>query len=156
MPLYSLFCDECETGSEHFMGMDDNSLLVKCPSCAASLTRSLNRNYAAERIMIKGDTCSGSCDFSNYFDDGLDTYITSRSHRKRVMDERGLTEYEPTSEGKAARAESKYIRAHAPLGDTEALHAARQKSRDMDAARKKRLITEKLEKAQKVIRTTGD
>ena len=149
MPLYSLECDRCGVLDEHLQGSDDTHTAVECENCGHQMTRFKNRAYYADPIAIQGDTCAGSENFSNYYDDALDMHITSRDHRKRVMKERRLTEYEPTSEGKAARAESAYIRKNAAPNDTKALEAARQQSRDMDGKRKKRVIKAATEKARR-------
>jgi len=149
MPLYSLECKECGDLDEHLQGSQDSNLIVLCDMCGAEMTRLGNRAYYADPINIQGDTCAGSENYSNYFDDGLDTFVKSRDHRKQIMKDRGLTEYEPTSEGKAARKESAYIRKNAAPNDTKALEAARQQSRDMDGKRKKRVIKAATEKARR-------
>jgi hypothetical protein len=149
MPLYSLECPRCGDLDEHFMGANDALVEVPCDHCGWMMSRAKDRAYYADIPAIRGDTCAGCDNMSNYYDDGLDTFITSRDHRKRIMEERKLTDYEPTSEGKAARKESAYIRANAPKDDPKALEAARQQSRDMDGKRKKRVIKTAMDKARK-------
>jgi len=149
MPLYSLECDRCHVLDEHLQEPNDTHLPVECENCGWEMTRFKNRAYYADPIAIQGDTCAGSENYSNYFDDGLDTFVTSRDHRKKIMKERGLTDYQPTAEGAAARAESAYIRKNAPKGDLKALEAARQQSRDLDGKRKKRVIKAATEKARR-------
>jgi len=149
MPLYTLECPECGVLGQHFMEMKDKYLWVHCDKCGEAMNRDENRAYYADVPQIRGDTCAGSCDMSNYFDDGLDTWVESRDHRSRIMAERGLTDYEPLSDMKKARTEGRYIMDHAPKGDKEALTAARKQSKDVDAVRKKRIIGAAVEKARK-------
>lgn len=151
MPLYDLNCPHCHETEEYVMEPSDSDTLVECVLCSGVMTRRVNQDYSNKQIAIQGDTCAGSENFGNYFDEGLDTFITSRDHRKRIMKERKLTDYEPTSEGKAARAESAYIRKNAAPNDRKALEAARQQSRDMDGKRKKRVIKEASDKARRLL-----
>jgi hypothetical protein len=149
MPLYSLECPRCGDLDEHFLGINDAQVEVPCDHCGWAMTRAADRAYYADPIAIQGDTCAGCENFSNYYDDALEVVIESRDHRKRIMEERKLTEYEPTAEGKAARKEARYITDNAPPGDKKALAAARQQSRDMDGKRKKRVIKAATEKARR-------
>ena len=146
MPLYSLECPECGDLAEYFQGVDDRFAEVECEKCGAVMTRATDRAYYADRVMIQGDTCAGSCNFSNYYDDGLDMHIESRDHRKRVMKEKGLSEYVPNPDMKAARKEARYILDHSPKGDKTALAAARKQSKDADSARKERVVGAAMDK----------
>lgn len=148
MPLYDLCCPLCGKINEVAMGVDDQEVVYNCESCDAEITRCANQYYANKRIAISGDTCANSVDYSGW-DDGLDTYVRSRDHRKQIMAERGLTEYVPDPTMKKARDEARYIRDHAPKGDKAALHAARQQSRDADKKRKERTIKAAFQKARK-------
>ncbi len=150
MPLYSLECHVCGDLDEYIIGVPNGTDPIPCEACGAELTRMGNRAYYADRVMIQGDTCAGSCNFSNYYDDALDMHIDSRDHRKRVMEEKGLTEYSPNPEMKAARTEARYILDNSPKGDKTALDAARQQSRDVDGKRKERVIGAAMDKARKV------
>ena len=151
MAFYDLRCPHCHETEEYMMSAGEGDLIVECASCGGAMTRRENQDYSNKCVAISGDTCAGSENYSNYFDEGLDTFVKSRDHRKQIMKERKLTEYEPTSEGKAARRESSYILKNSKPGDKKALEAARQQSRDMDGKRKKRVIKEASEKARRLL-----
>jgi len=151
MPLYSLECPQCRQVSEHLMGMDDNRTLIKCTYCAGPMNRNEHRAYYADPVMIIGDTCSGGCNFSGYYDEGLGAYVSSRTHRKNLMAAKGLTEYVPDPMMSAARKEAKYIRANAPENDPAAMHAAKDQSKVAHDKRTERVIDAALAKARKEI-----
>jgi hypothetical protein len=129
--------------------MDDGEVLVGCEKCSGLMSRAKDRHYASDKIMIHGDTCSGSCNFSNYFDEGLDTYVSSRDHRKEIMKERKLTEYEPNPEALAARKEARYILDNAPKNDATARKAAKAQSKAVHEKRTKRVVDNRIKKARK-------
>lgn len=142
MPIYTLECPKCKELSEHIMGMrTEHALEVACPVCGDRLNRHDHRAYWADGIRISGDTCSGSVDCSNYFDEGLDSFVTSRTHRRELMKRKGLTEYAPDPD----LAESRYIRKQAP-NDPEAIKAAREVGRSVDKKRKERAVDANLSK----------
>ena len=148
MPFFDLSCPRCELTSEHMMGPHDENLNIPCPKCQYIMTRRVHQDYRGKRIQIHGDTCAGACDMSNYYDDALDMHIKSRDHRKEVMKEKGLVDYAAEPDMAAARKEGRYILNNAPKGDKTALHAARKQSRDVDSARKDRIIGAAVDKAR--------
>jgi hypothetical protein len=137
MPCYSLFCPNCEQVSEHVMGCDDVSLHVKCPVCARSLTRQLNRDLVADvrTIHIQGDTVAGGCSY-DYYDENLGVQVRSKQHRKEEMLKQGLREYSPDPEFKKIRDERMYIKKHSNRRDPEA--KAQLKSLSVEAQHKRR------------------
>ena len=151
MPLYDLNCPHCDETDEYLLGAHEGHVTVECYTCAGPMTRKVNQDYSEKRIAISGDTCSGSCNYSNYYDDALDMHIDSRDHRKEVMKQKGLTEYAPDPAMASARKEARYIIDNSPKGDKVALDAARQQSRDQDSKRKERVISAAMDKAQKTL-----
>ena len=140
MPLYSLQCPECREIAEHFMGMDDNSLLVKCPSCGHGLTRELNRHYMSDIPQIQGDTVAGGCNYSGYWDDGLDCYVKSKKHRANEMKKQGLSEYSPDPVMKAHRDEQRYIRNNSKPGDAQAVRAINKEKKAAQTKRREAAV----------------
>ena len=136
MPLYSLQCPDCLLVSEHFMGMDDNDAMVKCPGCEHGMTRERHRHYMSDIPQIQGDTVAGGCNYSNYYDEGLDCYITSKRHRADEMKRQGVVEYAPDPDMKKHRDEQRYIRQNSVRGDADAAKAIRK---EVKAAKDKRI-----------------
>jgi len=149
MPFYDINCPHCDETDEYRMEPFDKT--VECSACGEEMNRKENQDYSDTRIGIIGDTCAGCCDFSNYFDDALDMQIDSRDHRKRVMKEKGLTEYVPNPDMAAARKESRYILDHSPKNDKAALVAAKDQSKVADKKRKERVINAAMERTRKVL-----
>ncbi len=140
MPFYDLKCPDCGTVSEHIMGLEDQWVLVKCPECAHGMTRGDHKDYGGMRVQIQGDTVSGGCDYSGYYDDGLDTYITSKGQRDDEMKKQGLRPYSPDPEMKKHRTEQTYIRKHSNPGDAEAAKAIRTEVRAASVKRRTKQI----------------
>ena len=134
MPLYSLQCPDCLVVNEHFMGMDDASLIVDCPSCGHGLTRKHHRHYMSDVPHIQGDTVAGGCNY-NYYDTGLDCHINGRRHRAEEMKRQNVTEYNPDMELQKHRQEALRIIRSAPKGDAEASKAA---GAELEVAKNKR------------------
>lgn len=146
MPSYVGECGSCGKVSEFYFGSGDRKK-CSCPECGSRFDLDGNRRYDLEGLQISGDTCSNSHDFSGY-DEGLGEYVTSRSHRKRIMDEKGLVEYSPDPTMKHHRDEARYIRANAVPGDPSAAAAVRNEHKAAADKRRTRLIDETFKKAK--------
>jgi hypothetical protein len=149
MGLFTLQCKTCQQHDEYVLGPDDKRLEVPCTVCGTSLTRAQNRAIWIDgpTMNIAGDTVAGGATRSDYFDAGLGEYITSRSHRKSVMDRKGLEEYSPDPTMQRHRDEANYIREQAPAGDPIADAAARAEYKTAADKRRTRLVEESLSKS---------
>ena len=81
MPIYQYRCleSDCAEITEVFRRVDE---YLNCPSCerCGSKTRKI-----ISRHFVHGD-------FDPYYDDNLETFITSKQHRKVVMKAQGVEE----------------------------------------------------------------
>jgi len=128
------------------MGMDDVYKIVQCEACGGDMSRRQNRLFDVPQIA--GDTVAGGCNFS-YFDENLDTQITSRQHRKDVMKQKGLTEYNPDPEMKAHRTEARYIRERSQPNDPVAKAAIQNEYKTATDKRRNKLVRKSLDKSFK-------
>lgn len=78
MPLYDLGCPACDWTTEKLLRLSDE--LPLCPECGHRTARMLS--LPARPIV----------DAPPYYDVGLDTVISSRAQRKRLMKAHGLVE----------------------------------------------------------------
>ena len=134
MPLYDLTCPTCGSDSEHFMGMFDAILLVKCPVCGEKMTRREHKKYAGMKVQIQGDTVAGGCNY-DYFDESLDCHIKNKQHRKDEMRKQGVQEYVPDPVMQKHRKEQAYVKRNSKPGDAQ---AARAIAKEKKAATRKR------------------
>jgi hypothetical protein len=147
MAFYDLECS-CGEISEHMMGMTDPlESKVSCPCCGAKLCRKHNIVYPVPQI--QGDTVAGGVNYSNYYDDGLGEYVTSKSHRKDLMEKKGLVEYSPDPTMKKHRDEARYIREGSKPNDLDALTAIRKEYNTANSTRRGRLVKASMEKSFK-------
>ena len=149
MPLYSLECDSCDHLDEYLQEVKDTDVEVACENCGRPLTRRDNRAYYADRIAIRGDTCAGCSDMSNYFDDGLGEFVKSRTHRAEIMKKKGLTDYAPDPKIQRHMDEQSYILKQAGGKDPAAVIAARAEGATADKKRKALAIKETISKGRK-------
>lgn len=148
MPIYTLECDYCCLRSEHFLGMNDSlDDRVECPMCGGEMCRRDNRIYDVP--LIQGDTVAGNWTGGGYFDEGLNEYVEGRSHRKDIMERKGLTEYNPDPTMKRHRDEARYIRERSKPNDPEARAAIRKEYKTASDKRRNRLVRESLDKSMK-------
>jgi len=150
MPLYDFVCPACDHLQEEFQGMNDRRTAT-CEMCG-SLSCWSPTTVAG--LTIIGDTCSGSMNYTGY-DPVLKTEIHGRSHRKRVMKEQGLKEYNPNPEIKAARDEAKYMRRHAPPRDSEARIAGGKLVFSAQDKVVKKQISDNIDKTYKKVQIKG-
>jgi hypothetical protein len=149
VPIYTLECDYCCLRSEHILGMNDSlDDRVECPMCGGEMCRRDNRIYDVP--LIQGDTVAGGCSYAGY-DEGLGEYVMSKSHRKELMDKKGLTEYNPDPTMKKHRDEARYIRSHAKRGDTGAVAAIQKEYKTALDTRRNRLIRKSLDESLKKV-----
>lgn len=146
MPLYDLTCPECALDSEHLMGMDDNSALMKCPHCGARMTRQEHKKYHGMRVQIQGDNVPRGCSY-DYWDDGLDCHIKNRQHREDEMKRQGLEPYSPDPEMKAHRAEQRYIKKNSKPGDASAAKAVLAEKRAAQTKRREKAVSRVFDEA---------
>jgi len=143
--LFDLECDYCGLLSEHQMMSDEIDKWVECPHCGGQLCRRLHRLYTPP--MIQGDTVSGGCNYSGYYDEGLGEVVLSKAHRASLMEQKGLTEYNPDPEMKRHRDEMKYIRGSAKPGDPEAMAAVRNEQKTASDKRRNKIVESTMKKA---------
>jgi len=129
------------------LGMSDSlDDRVECPQCGEAMTRRHDRIYDVPAI--QGDTVAGGCSYVGY-DEGLGEYVMSKRHRKQLMEEKGLTEYNPDPTMKKHRDEARYIRNHARRGDTGAVAAIQKEYKTALDTRRNRLIRKSLDESLK-------
>lgn len=145
MPTFVLECGTCGAIDDFHFGANDPRRAT-CHQCGSVFMADGNRRYDLEGINISGDTCAGGCNFAGYYDEGMGEYVTSRSHRKELMRQKGLEEYSPDPELKKHRDEAKYIRSQANPGDTEALAASRRELKTAADKRRNRALDESFKK----------
>lgn len=148
MAIYELECTYCGLRSDHIMGMNDPlGDMVDCPHCSAQVCRKNNIVYAVP--IIHGDTVAGAHNFSGYFDEGMGEFVRSSSHRKDLMEKKGLEEYSPDPEMKKHRDEAKYIRSHATINTPGAMDAVRSEHKAANDKRRGKLMKESFDKSFK-------
>lgn len=113
------------------------------------MTRRANRVFSTPYIIGIHGAGMASTNYDGYYDDALDTWITSKRHRKDVMDQKGLVEYEPNPTLKRMSDESKYIMKHSNPGDHEAVAARKTIHKAADKYRRETKVGASLEKAFK-------
>lgn len=145
MPIYSLRCPLCNRLDEYILDRNEGWHSVKCTNCLADINRRQHRDYKADAVVVKGDTCSDSCNMSDYYDEGMGEHVRSRTHRRELMKRKGLREYAPDPEMKKHRDEAKRITNSAPPGDKEALAAARRERKTAIDKRRDRNIAASLD-----------
>jgi hypothetical protein len=133
---------------EYLQGLKDAETMVDCENCGHGLKRSTDRAYYAERIAIRGDTCAGCDDQSNYYDDGLGEFVKSRTHRKDIMKRKGLTEYAPDPKVQRHLDEQTYIMKSIDKTDPSAVNAARSEGKKADKVRKTRAVADAIKKGR--------
>ena len=146
MPIFTLICDACRQQSEHIMHYDDHTSEMKCPCCSAPIVRRAdgsNRAWMTDgpSMCFQGDTVAGCVNMSNYYDDGLDSFVTGRGHRKELMKAKGLTEYAPDPITQEMTTEIRHIRKNTDFAnDPTAVKAAREVGKAADKKRKQRAV----------------
>lgn len=78
MPLYDFKC-ECGFTGEFITHIDENK---KCPEC--------NRNM--QRLMSPVNFNMGPCGAYGYYDDNLESYVSTNKQRRELMRQKGVTE----------------------------------------------------------------
>lgn len=79
MPLYSYRCNACDETTDAVRAVEDRHDTPAC-ECGGE-TRKIIAPYTVHP------------DFEPYYDDNLETGILSKQHRKKVMAEKGVSEY---------------------------------------------------------------
>ena len=79
MPLYEYRCNDCGGLTEAFRSIAERDNCPPCEHCGGDTFKIIS----AQRV---------HSDFAPYYDDNLETHITSKQHRKKVMKEQGVTE----------------------------------------------------------------
>ena len=144
--IYTLECPHCTLRSDHMMGMEEMDREVDCPHCGEHrLTRRNDRIYDVPQI--QGDTVAGGVNYSNYYDEGLGEYVTSKSHRKDLMEQKGLQEYAPDPEMKKHRDEAKHIRKHGNMSDPDTQAAIKKEYKTAYDKRRNKNVMASLEKS---------
>ena len=155
MPFYDLMCPNCAQTSEHSMGMDDNTVLMKCPHCGVGMTRQAHKHYAGMKIQIQGDTVAGGCTY-DYYDDGLDCQITSKQHRQDEMKRQGVQDYAPDPVMQKHRSEQSYIRKNSKPEDAQAARAIRKEKKAAQTKRQQAAVDRAFDKVPMPTLNLGD
>ena len=79
MPLYDYRCLECQKLTTAYRSVAKRDESPECEHCGAQ-TKKIISNY-----FVVGD-------LEPYYDDNLQTHIRGKQHRKRVMEEQGVSE----------------------------------------------------------------
>ena len=79
MPLYSYKCQTCSEVTDASRSIADRADAPSCAECGSN-TKKIIAKYTVHP------------DFAEYYDDNLETHITSKQHRKKVMKERDVVE----------------------------------------------------------------
>lgn len=82
MPIYPYECTNCLWSQDEIMSIHEE-LPIVCPRCGSKMKRVLHSNFGI---------CMGAAGAYGYYDDNLETYIHSNSHRRQVMREKGVCE----------------------------------------------------------------
>jgi putative FmdB family regulatory protein len=155
MPLYDLICPKCDQESEHLLGMDDQWLHVKCPSCGEKMTRGSNKKYHGMRVLIQGDTVAGGCNY-DYFDENLGCHIKNKQHRAEVMKQQGVREYSPDPVMQKHRDERKHIRKNSKPGDIDAAKAIHKEKKAAQTKRQQAAVDRAFDNAPLPTLNLGD
>lgn len=84
MPIYEFECPNC-TNMDEFVKKTGDFVQI-CPVCGLRMDKLISRvNINVGPVPIMG-----------YYDDNLQMYIRSNTHRKQVMREQGVTEFGAT------------------------------------------------------------
>src|SRR5688572_29381856 len=76
--LYSYMCSDCDSVKDEFRSVDRRHEPVRC-DCGTLMQK-----------LLGGHRVIG--DMQPYYDDNLQTYVKTRSHRQQVMREQGVSE----------------------------------------------------------------
>ena len=82
MPLYDYRCDKCKRVEERIQRSDEMTVLCSDRNCGGTMTREFHGRYGINM----GVGAYG------YYDETLQTYINSNSHKRTVMKEQGVSE----------------------------------------------------------------
>ncbi|MBW2621263.1 MAG: zinc ribbon domain-containing protein [Deltaproteobacteria bacterium] len=83
MPIYEFEC-ACGHNADFIKKMGD--FVQICPKCG----QNMNKLISTANINV------GPVSITGYYDDNLQTYIRSNTHREQVMREQGVTEFGAT------------------------------------------------------------
>jgi putative FmdB family regulatory protein len=84
MPLYEFECTACQLLSDFVKKMGDFE--QDCPNC----------DQPMKKLISHVNINVGPVPITGYWDDTLQTYIQTNTHRKQVMEEQGVTEFGAT------------------------------------------------------------
>lgn len=79
MPYYDYKC-KCGHAKEYYTGMMEYQ---KCPICETEMKRVPHAQYGINM---------GACGAYGYYDDNLETYVSTNKQRKEVMRQKGVNE----------------------------------------------------------------
>jgi putative FmdB family regulatory protein len=145
MPLYSYACPLCGAERDEYRDVSDRNLELACDECGGDMARM----WTAPNF--SGDLpCTGWRQNVAGYDEGLDEYVTDASHRKRIMERKGLVEAAPDPKFKKVRDEMKYVKNHAGPGEQkEAAVACRKMGADAAKARRTGIVKKKVREGLK-------
>lgn len=79
MIMYEYRCEFCREITDALREIEERNDCPKCERCGGKTSKIISKYYAHG-------------DLSPYYDENLDTFIESKKHRKRVMQEQGVSE----------------------------------------------------------------
>jgi len=109
MALYDYICDGCGARvNDVVCPMSEVTAHVEpCPECGLEMRRLFNVPALTGDLPTRGV-------YNGYYDPQLRAHIYSKNQRKRLMEQRGLKEFEFSPEEKRVHEEANYITKHAP------------------------------------------
>jgi len=99
MPVYDFECAACDGILERLVGYEERDEQC-CPECGARL----------QRLPAVPQLNTAACRMDTYYDETLGAEIHTERQRRYLMEQKGLTDYEPDSDTKKIRDEMRYVR----------------------------------------------
>ena len=79
--IYEYRCKSCSEITEAVRSIADRDLPLDCEKCGARTRKIITTRYSVQS------------DLAPYYDDNLQTHISSHKQRRKVMKEQGVSEY---------------------------------------------------------------
>lgn len=106
MPVYEFHCDVCARYQEEWQGMNDDHIAF-CGKCGRAMDRVFSPAYLTGDLPQTRGTVMG-------YDETLGCEVRGQQHRKDLMEQKGLKQYEPDPLIAKYGAEARYIEKHDP------------------------------------------
>lgn len=79
-PIYEYRCQACEEITENYRTVDERHNAPGCKHCGGTTNKILSLGFKTHG------------DISPYYDENLESWVDSKQHRKRIMEEQGVEE----------------------------------------------------------------